>query len=172
MVFPRAAFNQYIVFVANPPPLAILFSLAAYSHHARLPKTILADQVRLTQGQDVPAVATVSAHQFVFPPYDATYPGQFASAPTGSMWLFAASRGSVRRTLPQQGQESWGAPPQDHHSSPEKPHSMCFKFYGTKETILNSQVFDPYGKIPFINVSDKKHATVRAADGTALAVIN
>ena len=49
---------------------------------------------------------------------------------------------------------------------------MCFKFYGTKETILNSQVFDPYGKIPFINVSDKKHATVRAADGTALAVIN
>ncbi|KAI0299085.1 hypothetical protein B0F90DRAFT_1631571, partial [Multifurca ochricompacta] len=53
-----------------------------------------------------------------------------------------------------------------------KRHSVVFKFTGTKETILNSQVFDPYGKSPFTVASDKKHSTVRSSDGTTLAMID
>ena len=50
-------------------------------------------------------------------------------------------------------------------------HSVSFKFSGTKKTILNSQVMDPHGKVSFNVVSDKKHTTVRASDGTTLAVV-
>ncbi|SRR6266702_90015 len=73
-------------------------------------------------------------------------------------------------------QQQWGgAPPQGPPGGlggPEKRHSVCFKFSGTKKTILNSQVMDPYGKVPFNVVSDKKHTTVRASDGSTLAVVD
>lgn len=70
-------------------------------------------------------------------------------------------------------QQQWGgAPPQGPPGAPERRHSVCFKFSGTKQTILNSQVMDPYGKVPFNVVSDKKHTTVRASDGTTLAVVD
>ena len=70
-------------------------------------------------------------------------------------------------------QQQWGgAPPQGAPVGSEGRHSVCFKFSGTKKTILNSQVMDPYGKVPFNVVSDKKHTTVRASNGTTLAVVD
>ncbi|KAI0265907.1 hypothetical protein BC834DRAFT_824458 [Gloeopeniophorella convolvens] len=70
-------------------------------------------------------------------------------------------------------QQQWGAPP-PHSQYGEAPqrHSVIFKFTGDKKTILHSQVMDPYGKSPFTVVSDKKHTTVRAADGTTLAAMD
>lgn len=74
-------------------------------------------------------------------------------------------------------QQPWGGappvgPPGGLVGGPEKRHSVCFRFSGTKQTILNSQVVDQYGKVPFAVVSDKKHTTVRASDGTTLAVVD
>ncbi|KAI9434421.1 hypothetical protein H4582DRAFT_1977429 [Lactarius indigo] len=76
---------------------------------------------------------------------------------------------------PQGPQQQWGgAPPLGPPGGPGGPetrHSVSFKFTGTKKTILNSQVTDPYGKVPFSVVSDKKQTTVRASDGTTLAMV-
>lgn len=70
-------------------------------------------------------------------------------------------------------QQQWGgSPPPGYQSGPEQRHSVVFKFSGTPETILNSQVLDPYGKAPFNVQSDKKHTTVRASDGGTLVVVD
>ena len=50
-------------------------------------------------------------------------------------------------------------------------HSVSFNFSGTRRTILNSQVMDSYGKVPFNVVSDKKHTTVHTSNGITLAVV-
>ena len=69
-------------------------------------------------------------------------------------------------------QQPWGdAPPQGPRGGPEMRHSVSFNFSGTRKTILNSQVTDSYGKVPFNVVSDKKHTTVRTSNGTTLAVV-
>ncbi|KAI0293612.1 hypothetical protein BC826DRAFT_1015135 [Russula brevipes] len=92
--------------------------------------------------------------------YGAPPPGQWPSPP----------HGGYGPPPPQQQQQHWG-PPQGQGGS-EKRHSVCFKFTGTSETILNSQMHDPYGKTPFVVSSDKKHTTVRASDGTTLVLID
>ena len=84
---------------------------------------------------------------------------------------------------PPQSQGQYGAPPQQQWSGAPSPplgppggpaarHSVSFKFSGTKQTILNSQVMDPQGRVPFKVVSDKKHTTVSTSDGTTLAVMD
>jgi hypothetical protein len=95
-------------------------------------------------------------------PYDSPQPQQRYGAPPHPQGQYGAPP-----------QQQWGgAPPLGPPGGPEKRHSVCFKFSGTKQTILNSQVMDPYGKVPFNVVSDKKHTTVSAADGTTLAVMD
>jgi hypothetical protein len=98
---------------------------------------------------------------------------------TESVWRSAARSvvvpfpqgGYATGPPPPQQQQHWG-PPQGQCGS-EKRHSVCFKFTGTSETILNSQIHDPYGKTPFVVATDKKkHTTVRASNGTTLALID
>lgn len=109
------------------------------------------------------------------------------SAPPG---YGAPPQGPYGSPQPQQGygapphpQGQYGAPPQQQWGGAPSPplgppggpaarHSVCFKFSGTKQTILNSQVMDPQGRVPFRVVSDKKHTTVSASDGTTLAVMD
>jgi hypothetical protein len=104
------------------------------------------------------------------PPYGAPPPsqGQFSALPPqGQYGSFQPPYGA-----PPQQQQWGGAPPQGPQGGPERRRSVCFKFSGTKQSILNSQVMDPYGKVPFIVGSDKKHTTVRASDGTTLAMVD
>ncbi|KAF8265164.1 hypothetical protein EI94DRAFT_1736536 [Lactarius quietus] len=107
--------------------------------------------------------------------YDSPQPQQGYGAPPHPQGQYGAP--PYGAPPPPQGQ--YGAPPQQQWSGappvgppgggPARRHSVCFKFTGTKQTILNSQVLDPYGKMPFNVVSDKKHTTVRMADGSTLA---
>ncbi|KAI0065781.1 hypothetical protein BV25DRAFT_1913221 [Artomyces pyxidatus] len=70
---------------------------------------------------------------------------------------------------PPQGQ--YGAPSQGQYGAPAQParHFVTFRFSGTKKTILNSQVHDPYGKTPFTVQSDKKHSVIHASNGSVIA---
>ena len=123
-------------------------------------------------------------------PYDSSQPqqgygppphpqGQYGSPPYSAPLSSQDPYGTPQSHNGQYGsspQQQWGgapplAPP-GGLGGPEKRHSVCFKFSGTKQTILNSQVVDPYGKVPFNVVSDKKHTTVCASDGTTLAVVD
>ncbi|KAH8984231.1 hypothetical protein EDB92DRAFT_1803259 [Lactarius akahatsu] len=101
----------------------------------------------LSYGAPPPSQNQYSSHQ---PPPPAS----------GSVWR-PSSAGTVQ------------LPPAPVRCSPAAAarHSVSFKFTGTKKTILNSQVMDPYGKVPFNVASDKKTTTVRASDGTTLAVV-
>ncbi|KAH9162114.1 hypothetical protein EDB89DRAFT_551929 [Lactarius sanguifluus] len=112
-----------------------------------------------------PSQNQYSSHQPPPPPqgqYGAPPPqGQYGSPPP-------------QYGAPPQQQQWGGAPPQGPPGGPggpEKRHSVSFTFTGTKKTILNSQVMDPHGKVPFNVVSDKKNTTVRASNGTTLAVV-
>jgi hypothetical protein len=105
-------------------------------------------------------------------PYDSPQPQQSYGGPPHPQCQYG---------LPQPHNGQYGAPPQQQWGGapPLGPpgasgtrHSVCFKFTGTKQTILNSQVMDPYGKVPFNVVSDKKHTTVSGSDGTTLAVMD
>ncbi len=114
-----------------------------------------------------------AASSYATPPgYGAPPPGPYGS-PQPQQGYASSPHPQGQYGPPQQ---QWGgAPPQGPPGGlggPEKRHSVCFKFSGTKKTILNSQVMDPYGKVPFNVVSDKKHTTVRASDGSTLAVVD
>ncbi|KAI0287618.1 hypothetical protein BC826DRAFT_1188907 [Russula brevipes] len=104
-------------------------------------------------------------------PYESAPQGQydprsFTQGPYSSPLVHRISMALRRRQ-----QQHWGSP--QGQCGSEKPHSVRFTFTGTPETILNSQIHDPYGGTPFVVATDKKkHTTMRASNGAALALID